>query len=52
MSDAEKVAMLADALRRVNQIIFAKTLTVGSSDYFDARNLICGTLKAVGEKIT
>jgi hypothetical protein len=49
MSDAQKVKVLAEALREVNKKMYAKGAPLGSTNYFDIRCITVEALKATGE---
>lgn len=51
MTDAEKIKILADALRAINSTIYAVGAPLGSVGYFVIRQDATSALKRVGENI-
>ncbi len=52
MDAQEKIRTLADALRRVNGVIYAAGAPLGSANYFAIREAAVEALKAAGEPVT
>lgn len=51
MRAAEKIRIMAKALNDLNKLIYANTITVGSQEYFQARDIAVKALNAVGERV-